>query len=83
MAKVQKLGKRSAESAAFLLPKLYGQPVVSVSLAQKWTGFTRAGAQTIINRFIEMGILSPKNKDKKYGQSYIYKKYTNIFSESK
>jgi Fic family protein len=83
MAKVQKLGKRSAESAALLLPKLYGQPVVNVALVQKWTGFTRAGAQTVINRFIEMGILSPKNKDKKYGQSYIYNKYTNIFAESK
>jgi Fic family protein len=83
MAKVQKLGKRSAESAALLLPKLYGQPVVNVALVQKWTGFTRAGAQTVINRFMEMGILSPKDKDKKYGQSYIYKKYTDIFADSK
>ena len=83
MAKVQKLGKRSAESAALLLPRLYGQPVVNVALVQKWTGFTRAGAQTVINRFIEMGILSPKDKDKKYGQSYIYKKYTQLFAENK
>lgn len=83
MAKVQKLGKRSSESAALMLPKLYGQPVVNVALVQKWTGFTRAGAQTVINRFMEMGILSPKDKDKKYGQSYIYKKYTDIFADSK
>ncbi len=83
MAKVQTLGKRSAESAALLLPKLYGQPVVNVALVQKWTGFTRAGAQTVIKRFISMGILSPKDKDNKYGQSYIYKKYTDIFMESK
>jgi len=83
MAKLQKLGKRSAESAALLLPKLYGQPVVNGAIVQKWTGFTRAGAQTVINRFIDMGILSPKNEDKKYGQSYIYKKYTDIFADSK
>lgn len=83
MARVQKLGKRSAESAALMLPKLYGQPVVNVALVQKWTGFTRAGAQTVINRFIEMGILSPKDIDKKYGQSYIYKKYIDIFADSK
>ncbi len=83
MARVQKLGKRAAESAALMLPRLYGQPVVNVALVQKWTGFTRAGAQTVINRFIEMGILSPKDKDKKYGQSYIYKKYTDIFADSK
>lgn len=68
MVKIQKLGKRAAESAALLLTKLYGQPVVNVALVQKWTGFTRAGAQMVINRFIEMGISSPKDQDKKYGQ---------------
>ncbi len=81
MAKVQTLGTRAAESAALLLPKLYGQPVVNVALVQQWTGFTRAGAQTVIKRFIKMGILSKKDKNKKYGQSYIYKKYTAIFTE--
>ena len=40
-----------------------------------------AGAQTVINRFIEMKILTPKDADKKYGQSYIYKTYTDIFDE--
>ena len=82
MAKIQALGKRASESAALVLPKLYGQPVVNVATIQKWTGFTRAGAQTVINRFIDMGILSPKDKDKKYGQSYMYKKYTDIFTNS-
>lgn len=79
--KIQKLGKRASESAALVLPKLYEQPIVNVSTVQKWTGFTRAGAQTVIDRFIEMGILSPKDLDKKYGQSYIYNEYINIFSE--
>jgi Fic family protein len=81
MARVQKLGKRAAESAALILPRLYGQPIVNVAVVQKWTGFTRAGAQTVINRFIEMRILSPKDKDKKYGQSYIYQRYTNLFGD--
>jgi Fic family protein len=79
MVKIQTLGKRASESAAMVLPKLYGQPIVNVAIIQKWTGFTRAGAQTVIDRFIEMGILTPKDKDKKYGQSYIYKHYVNIF----
>ncbi len=82
MAKIQTLGKRASESAAMVLPKLYGQPIVNVSIIQNWTGFTRAGAQTVIDRFIEMGILVPKNKDKKYGQSYMYKKYIDIFNDS-
>lgn len=81
MAKVQSLGKRASESAVQVLPRLYGQPVVNNALVQKWTGFTYAGAQTVINRFIEMDILVPKDEDKKYGQSYIYKTYTDIFAD--
>jgi Fic family protein len=78
--KIQKLGTRASESAAMILPKLYGQPIVNVAVVQKWTGFTRAGAQKVIDRFIEMDILVPKDKDKKYGQSYMYKKYLDIFN---
>lgn len=62
-----------------ILPKLYGQPIVNVAIVQRWTGFTRAGAQRVIDRFIEMKILVPKNQDKKYGQSYMYREYLNIF----
>jgi Fic family protein len=79
LTKIQTLGKRASESAAIVLPKLYGQPIVNVSVIQKWTGFTRAGAQTVIDRFIKIGILTPKDKDKKYGQSYIYKEYVDVF----
>ncbi|MBU0647462.1 Fic family protein [Patescibacteria group bacterium] len=77
---IQKLGKRASESATIVLPKLYGQPIVNVNVIQNWTGFTRAGTQTVIDRFIEMGILSPKDKNKKYGQSYIHKDYVELFN---
>ncbi|MEN9921638.1 MAG: hypothetical protein RLZZ517_616 [Candidatus Parcubacteria bacterium] len=80
MLKIQKLGKRASESAALVLPKLYAQPIVNAPLVQKWTGFTRAGAQAVIDRFIELDILSVKDEDRKYGQSYIYKKYVVLFS---
>lgn len=79
MEKVQALGKRASESAIIILSKLYGQPIVNNAIIQKWTGFTRAGAQTVIERFIKIGVLTPKDKDKKYGQSYMYKKYLDIF----
>jgi len=79
MAKIQTLGKRASESAVKVMPKLYVLPIVNMATMQKWTGFTRAGAQIVINRFIEKGILVPKDKDKKYGQSYVYKEYLDIF----
>ncbi len=80
--KIQKLGKRASESASEILPKLYAQPIVNTSLVQKWTGFTRAGAQKVIDRFVDMKILSPKNKDSSYGQSYAYNTYLHIFQDS-
>ncbi|MFH1533542.1 MAG: Fic/DOC family N-terminal domain-containing protein [Nitrospirota bacterium] len=81
MKKIHILGKRASESATTVLPKLYAQPIVNVNVIQKWTGFTRAGAQTVIDRFIEMNILSPKDKDKTYGQSYVYNEYIDIFNK--
>lgn len=80
MVKVQALGKRASESAIKVLPKLYGQPIVNTAIVQKWTGFTRPGAEAVIDRFIKIGILASKDKDKKYGQSYVYKKYLDIFT---
>jgi Fic family protein len=79
MQQIQKLGTRASESAATVLPQLYGQPIVNVSVIQKWTGYTRAGAQRVIDRFIDMKILVPKDQDKKYGHSYVYKNYLDIF----
>lgn len=81
IVKIQTLGKRAAETACQVLPRLFGQPIVRVATIQKWTGFnTRAGAQNVIDRFIEQGILVPMNLDKKYGQSYVYKEYLDIFT---
>lgn len=82
MDQIQTFGKRASESAMKVLPNLYGQPVVNIAVVQEWTGFTRAGAQTVIDRFIELKILSLKDKDKKYGQSYIYDKYVRLFNDS-
>jgi Fic family protein len=81
LVKIQTLGKRASESAAAVLPRLYGQPVVNVTTVMDWTGFTRAGAQNVIDRFIGLGILEPRHQDRDYGQSYIYREYTDIFND--
>lgn len=80
--KIQTLGKRSSESASLVLPRLYQQPIVNVAAVQSWTGFTRGGAQTIINRFVSMGILKAKDEERKYAQSYVYDEYIRIFTQS-
>ena len=80
MIKIHTLGKRASESAMLVLPKLYAQPIVNIGVVKNWTGFTHAGAQKVIDRFIQIGILIPKDKSKTYGQSYMYKKYIDIFN---
>ena len=79
MLKIHTLGTRASESAMLVLPKLYAQPIINVNVVEKWTGFTPPGAQKIIDRFVKLGILNPKDKNKPYGQSYLYKNYIDIF----
>ena len=81
LQKIQNLGQRASQSASSVLPRLYSQPIINSASMMKWTGFTRAGAQRVIDRFVKMGILIPKDQNNKYGQSYMYKEYLNIFSE--
>jgi Fic family protein len=83
MNKIQKLSKRASESTDIVLHQLYAQPIVNLATVQKWTGFTRAGAQTVIDRLIKMNILTLKYKYKKYGQTYIFKEYIDIFTDKK
>lgn len=80
--KIQKLGKRASESAVLVLPQLYKMPIVNVAKIKEWTGFTRAGAQKIIDRFINLGILHDRDPKQTYNKSYIYKEYVDIFSEN-
>jgi Fic family protein len=77
--KIQSLGKRSAESACVVLPQLFAQPIVDAKTISAWTGFTRQGTQNLIDRFINLGILFPKDTTAKYGQLYVYQDYLDIF----
>lgn len=79
--KIQSFGKRAAESSVLVLPKLYASPIVNVAVIREWTGFSAPWAQRVIDRFIEAGILIPKDKDKKYGQSYVYEEYLKLFTQ--
>lgn len=80
-AKMQKLGKKSAESTLEIVRKLFGQPIVSVAEIMKWTGFTAPGAYKVIERLKDLGILEPW-RNARYGQKYIYADYYEIFDDS-
>lgn len=80
--KIHQLGKTSAEKTIKILRQLYGQPIIDVAKIQEWTGATtRAGAQKIIDRLIELGILVQRNPEKTYGRTYEYRAYLNLFQK--
>ncbi|MBS0621763.1 MAG: hypothetical protein JSR80_02240 [Verrucomicrobia bacterium] len=80
MAKVHQLGRTAATSAVEVLRHLFRQPIVDVSKIQEWTKVTtRAGAQKIIDRFIDMQILVQREPKKTYGRTYAYRSYLQLF----
>lgn len=79
MMKIQALAKRESESGVLVLSHLFGSPVVSTRKIMEWTGFTRAGAQKVIDRFVALKILKPQEEKGSYNRSYIYETYVNIF----
>ncbi len=84
MAKVHKLGKTSAATAVEVLRNLFRQPIVDVAKIQEWTkGKTRAGAQKIIERLIDLEILAQRDPTKTYGRTYEYRSYLQLFEREK
>lgn len=80
-AKMQKLGKKSAESTLEIVRNLYSQPIIGVAEMMKWTGFTKQGAYNMIERLKDLGILEPLGATE-YGQKYVYADYYEIFDET-
>ena len=79
MQKLQWLWKREAGSGIILLNYLYWAPIVTVGTVMKALWFSRVGAQKTVERFIDLGILTPYDSGEKYGKRYIYKKYIELF----
>ena len=79
MVKVQSLAKRESESGVLVLSRLFVNPIVSTRVIMNWTGFTRAGAQGVIDRFVKLGILRLKEEKENYDRTYIYSKYVDAF----
>jgi len=80
-AKMQKLGRKSAESTLEIVRKLFGQPIIGVAEIIKWTGFSPQGAYNVIERLRSLKILEPLG-NAEYGQKYIYADYYEIFDDA-
>lgn len=80
MRKIQQLGKREANSGVIFLQNLFKNPLTSNAMAAELLGFTRSGVSRLIDRFIHLDILQPQDESVKWGKTYIYKKYLEIFN---
>lgn len=80
MRKIQSLGKREATSGVLFLQKLYKSPITSISMTAEAMQFSRKGAQNLIERFVELGILAPM-ASAGTTNPYSYKRYIDIFNE--
>jgi Fic family protein len=81
MRKIQALGKREAASGIMFLQHLFKNPVTSNAMVAKTMKFTRAGAAKLLDRFIGLDILQPLDDTAKYGKTYRYKNYIDIFNQ--
>ena len=79
--KIMKLGK-GAKNATKLLQNLCKLPIINVKKVEEFTGLSREGANRLVKRFVKLGLLVPKDKDKKYGRIFIYKEYLHLFENS-
>ncbi|MET4080737.1 Fic family protein [Pedobacter sp. UYP30] len=82
MRKIQALGKREANSGVSFLKELYRNPIITNASVAREMKFSRSGANKIIDRFIGLNILSPLDENAKYGKTYIYRNYVDIFNEN-
>jgi Fic family protein len=81
MQKIQVLAKRESESGMKVLSKLYASPIVNTRTVMDWTGFSRPGAQKVIDRLIGLSILKAQKDEGVYDQTYVYEKYLRIFTK--
>lgn len=79
MNKIQGLAKRESDSGVKVIVYLFENPIVTTKNIMQATGFTRAGAQRVIDRFVELDILMEQPKEINYDKKYVYNRYFNAF----
>lgn len=80
LEQIAELGKKTSPGAMLLLKELYKTPIVNARRVQEVTGFSRQGVYNLTQRFVDIGILSLRD-EKKYGRSFVYANYLNLFDK--
>jgi len=78
--KVSELG-RASKNAIVLLKNLYRIPIINVRKIEEVADLSREAANRLVDRFVKIGILIPKDKGRRYGRLFVYKDYLSLFEE--
>lgn len=74
------LGRRS-ENGMLLLKALYKSPILTVNRATKLTGLSRANANALVNKLVELGIIEAVAPDATYNRQFVHQRYLTLFTE--
>ncbi len=72
---------RASKNAIVLLKNLYKLPMVNVRKIQEFTSLSGEAANRLAKRFVELGLLHPREKEKKYARIFVYKEYLDLFEK--
>lgn len=78
--KVSNLGK-TTKRALLLLENLYREPFINSKIVKDITGLKGPNVYSLINKFIDLGILKDITPEKKKNKIYYYKDYIDLFGE--
>lgn len=77
--RIQSLGK-GTKSAMLVFNKLYEVPIIDVRLVEEWTNLSRQAANNLVDKLLQIGILTQRQPEKTYGRTFVYKNYLNLFA---
>lgn len=64
---------RTSKNAIVLLKNLYKLPIVNVRKIQEFTGISREAVNRPVRKFVTLGLLHLKEKERKYSRIFVYK----------
>ncbi|MBI3313941.1 MAG: Fic family protein [Candidatus Omnitrophica bacterium] len=78
--KIHSLG-RTTKVALNTLKRLYELPIINVKKIEEWTGLSRPAANALVQKLIELKILSQRDPEIKYDRVFEYRRYLKNFSK--
>lgn len=80
VARVATLGRSSAKGEK-LLRHLFSLPIVTVRNVESATNLSRSNANLLVQKFVKVGILAPRDEAVEYGRVFIYDDYWKQFTQ--